>query len=470
MLRFFFETIMFRNLFHRIAPTLIVREAKETGRPPSENEQRLTDICALDAPEALKRLATSDRGLTVGDVERLAGEFGPNVIGTGRHDSALLDFLRRFRNPLVIQLLVIAIVSMAMRDVPSTVVVGTMLFLSVVLAHVQEWRSSKAVEKLRELVRARVTVLRDGAEAEVDFHEIVPGDIVILHAGSIIPADLRLISAKDFYVTQAALTGESMPVEKNFEPCASVTRGVIELTNACFQGTNVLSGTTRGVVVLTGNRTYFGAISERLSEQAIVTSFDRGIKSFTWLMMRFMLVMVSLVFLIVGITKGNWIEALLFGLSVAVGLTPEMLPMIVTVNLSKGAMAMSRRKVIVKRLNAIQNLGAMDVLCTDKTGTLTQDRVVLEKLRRRHQPHSEDVLRYAYMNSFYQTGLRNLLDRAILAHSDLDVERTCRKVDEIPFDFQRRRMSVIIDYEDMHVLICKGAVEEVYRACDQLPG
>jgi Mg2+-importing ATPase len=458
---------MLRNFIHRITPALIVREAKETGRPPSENEQRLAEICALNSSEVLKRLATTDRGLNAADVERLAVEFGPNVIGTNRRESALMDFLRRFRNPLVIQLLVIATVSMVMRDVPSTVVVGGMLLLSVVLAHVQELRSSKAVEKLRELVRARVIVLRDGAEAEVDFHEIVPGDVVILHAGSIIPADLRLISAKDFYVTQAALTGESMPVEKTFEPSVGATRGVIELTNACFQGTNVLSGTARGVVVLTGNRTYFGAISERLSEQAITTSFDRGIKSFTWLMMRFMLVMVSLVFLIVGLTKGNWIEALLFGLSVAVGLTPEMLPMIVTVNLSKGAMAMSRRKVIVKRLNAIQNLGAMDVLCSDKTGTLTQDRVVLEKHVDVTNRQSDDVLRYAYMNSFYQTGLRNLLDHAVLAHSDLDVERTCKKVDEIPFDFQRRRMSVIIESEDMHVLICKGAVDEVYRTCDR---
>ena len=244
-------------------------------------------------------------------------------------------------------------------------------------------------------------------------------------------------------------------------------RGIIELPNACFQGSNVLSGAARGVVVNTGLRTHFGSIADKLSGQRVLTSFDRGIAGFTWLMIRFMVVMVSAVFLIVGVTKGNWLEALLFALSVAVGLTPEMLPMIVTVNLSKGAMAMSRKKVIVKRLNSIQNFGAMDILCSDKTGTLTQDRVVLEKYVDVTSRQSEDVLRYAYMNSYYQTGLRNLLDRAILAHSDLDVERSCPKVDEIPFDFQRRRMSVVIDYEDAHVLICKGAVEEVYKVSDR---
>ncbi|MEI8343145.1 MAG: magnesium-translocating P-type ATPase, partial [Verrucomicrobiota bacterium] len=233
----------------------------------------------------------------------------------------------------------------------------------------------------------------------------------------------------------------------------------------CFQGSNVLSGSARGLVVNTGIRTHFGSISEKLSGERVQTSFDKGIAGFTWLMIRFMVVMVSVVFLIVGITKHNWLEALTFALSVAVGLTPEMLPMIVTVNLSKGAMAMSKKKVIVKRLNAIQNFGAIDILCTDKTGTLTQDRVILEKSVDVTNRDSEDVLRYAYMNSYYQTGLRNLLDRSVLSHSDLDVERGCKKVDEIPFDFQRKRMSVIVDYEGDHVLICKGAVEDVYKAC-----
>jgi Mg2+-importing ATPase len=298
-------------------------------------------------------------------------------------------------------------------------------------------------------------------------NELVPGDIVILTAGSIIPADLRLISTKDFFVSQSALTGESMPIEKNTGNGGATAKTALELPNACFQGSNVLSGAARGLVVNTGINTYFGSISEKLASQRVLTSFDKGVNAFTWLMIRFMVIMVAVVFVIIGLTKHNWAEALLFGLAIAVGLTPEMLPMIVTVNLSKGALAMSRKKVIVKRLNSIQNFGAMDILCTDKTGTLTQDRVVLERYVDVTNRESEDVLRYAYLNSFYQTGLRNLLDTAILAHTDLDVGRACGKVDEIPFDFSRRRMSVIIDYEGDHVLICKGAVEEIFSVCDR---
>ena len=237
------------------------------------------------------------------------------------------------------------------------------------------------------------------------------------------------------------------------------------MPNAVFQGSNVVSGSARALVVNTGLRTHFGSISEKLGSAPVLTSFDRGIAGFTWLMMRFMFVMVSVVFLIVGITKHDWTGALMFGLAVSLGMTPEMLPMMVAVNLAKGALSMSRKKVIVKKLNAIQNFGAIDILCTDKTGTLTQDRVILEKYVDVTGRQSEDVLRYAYMNSYYQTGLRNLLDRSVLSHTDLDVDRGCRKVDEIPFDFQRKRMSVVVDYEGDHVLISKGAVEDIYKAC-----
>jgi Mg2+-importing ATPase len=411
-------------------------------------------------------VGSSSNGLSSEQAATVLGDVGPNTVAAGGRTSVLRDLLHRCRNPLVIQLLIIATVSYLMDDLRSAVVVGVMVFLSVFLSYFQESRSSRAVEKLQKLVKTTVTVLRDGKEVEVPLEEIVPGDVIILAAGSLIPADLRIISAKDFFVTQSALTGESMPVEKNADPNQPAGRVAFEYSNACFMGSNVLSGSARGVVVVTGARTYFGSLAEKLGRKRELTSFDKGIKGFTWLMIRFMLVMVSATFLIVGLTKGNWAEALLFALSVAVGLTPEMLPMIITVCLSKGALMMSRKKVIVKHLHAIQNFGAMDVLCTDKTGTLTQDHVVLERYVDVTNRSSEDVLRYAYMNSFYQTGLRNLLDRAILAHTDLDVELNCRKVDEIPFDFKRRRMSVVIDYEDRHVLICKGAVEEVSAACE----
>ena len=316
-------------------------------------------------------------------------------------------------------------------------------------------------------MQSRTLVVRDGQETEIRISEVVPGDVVVLHAGSIIPADLRLLAVKDFFVSQSALSGESMAVEKTADARPEPNQPAAELTNACFLGSNVTSGTARGVVVNTGTRTLFGAIAERLTERREETSFDRGVRSFTWLMIRFMVVMVFAVFLIVGITKGNWVEALLFGLSIAVGLTPEMLPMIVTVNLAKGALTMAKKKVIVKRLPAIQNFGAIDILCTDKTGTLTQDAVVLERHVGITGLESQDVLNYAYLNSYFQTGLRNLIDKAVLERTDLDVEHDCRLVDELPFDFQRRRMSVVVDYEGDHVLICKGAVEEIYSCCNR---
>ena len=404
-------------------------------------------------------------GLTAEVAADRLREVGPNAVAAGRRRTFLNDILERCRNPLAIQLLVIALVSYLMGDLRSAVVVGGMLVLSVSLSYFQETRSSRAVEQLQKLVKTATDVIREGKTVEVSLEEVVPGDVVVLAAGSLIPADIRILSAKDFFVTQSALTGESMPVEKTAElPAAGKTP--LESPNACFMGTNVLSGSARAVVLTTGAQTFFGALSQKMLAKRELTSFETGIKSFTWLMIRFMIVMVSLTFVIVGITKHNWAQALLFALSVAVGLTPEMLPMIITVCLGKGALQMAKKKVIVKHLNAIQNFGAMDVLCTDKTGTLTQDHVVLERYVDVTSRSSEDVLRYAYMNSHYQTGLRNLLDRAVLAHSDIDVEKNCRKVDEIPFDFKRRRMSVVIDYEDRNVLICKGAVEEVARVCE----
>lgn len=425
-----------------------------------------TSPYTLFEAELLNQLGSSSNGLSSEQALKVLHDVGPNTVAASRRHSALLDLLHRCRNPLVIQLLIIVIVCYWTGDTASAIVVGSMVVLSVFLSYFQEMRSSRAVEKLQKMVRTTVTVLRDGKETEVLLEKIVPGDLVVLAAGSLIPADLRVLSAKDFFVTQSALTGESMPIEKNADPNQPAGRALFEYTNACFMGTNVLSGSARALVLVTGGKTYFGSLAEKLMSRREPTSFDKGVKAFTWLMIRFMIVMVSVVFLVVGIRNHDWVEALLFALSVAVGLTPEMLPMIMTVCLSKGALMMSKKKVIVKHLQAIQNFGAMDVLCTDKTGTLTQDHVVLERYVDVTNRVSEDVLRYAYMNSFYQTGLRNLLDRAVLAHSDLDVERNCRKVDEIPFDFKRRRMSVVIDYEDRHVLICKGAVEEVIAVCE----
>jgi P-type Mg2+ transporter len=437
---------------------------KPVASGTTDQERVLLEACSLSPEDCLARLTTRDKGLSAEEAGDRLHEFGANEV-LARKTNIFVRTYRRFANPLVVQLLIIAGVSLIMGDLRSTIVVAGLLLISVGLSSVQEERSGRAVEKLQAMVRATVNVLRDGKDSEIPLADVVPGDVVLLDAGSLVPADIRLIATKDFFVSQSALTGESMPVEKSAGAAPAGGRSALELPNACFQGSNVLSGSARGVVVNTGARTYFGAITRKLAGQRTKTSFDKGISGFTWLMMKIMMVMVVVVFLIIGLTKHSWLDALLFGLAVAVGLTPEMLPMIVTVNLAQGAMKMSRKKVIVKRLSSIQNIGAIDILCTDKTGTLTQDKVILEKYVDVSGKQSDDVLRYAYMNSFYQTGLRNLLDRAVLSHGEFEVERRCQKVDEIPFDFTRKRMSVVVDYEGDHVLICKGAVEDVFKVC-----
>ena len=432
------------------------------------DERRLRDACFASPEDAFALLETRREGLGTDEAEDRLRLFGPNVLSGEKRKGIVPELLARFKDPLTIQLLVICVVSYAMGDIRAGSVVLAMILISVLLAHVQERRSGDAAEKLKLMIHASAVVIRGGVEAELPIAEIAAGDIVALSAGSIVPADMRVIAAKDFFVAQAALTGESLPVEKESAiGDAARDAAVFDLRNACFQGSTVVSGTARGVAVNTGMRTFLGSVAADLSEPKGATDFDRGTKGFVNLMVRFMLVMVSVTFVIVGVTKHDWLQALLFGLSVAVGLTPEMLPMIVTVCLSKGAVFMSRKKVIVKKLKAIQNLGAMDILCTDKTGTITQDKVVLERHVDVTNRPSEDVLRYAWMNSHYQTGLRNLLDNSILSNEDLDVERSCRKIDEIPFDFVRKRMSVIIEYEGDHVLICKGSVEAVFETCDR---
>ncbi|HNY16751.1 MAG TPA: magnesium-translocating P-type ATPase, partial [Treponemataceae bacterium] len=435
-------------------------------RAVNQDEKRLMDLCSWSVDDSCSFLETGLKGLGAKEADRRLSEYGPNELPKSTKLSLWADLLERLKSPLVLQLLVIATVSAALGEATSAIVVGAMILLSVGLSFILDRRSSKEVEALGKRVQSRTYVIRDGEEAEIRMSEVVPGDIVLLHAGSIIPADVRLLVTKDFFVSESALTGESLPVEKTANAATPADASALGLSNACFLGSSVTSGTARALVVNTGSRTLFGAVSAKLGERREETSFDKGIKSFTWLMIRFMIALVCAVFLIVGLTKGNWLEALLFALSVAVGLTPEMLPMIVTVNLGKGALVMAKKKVIVKRLPAIQNLGAINILCTDKTGTLTQDRVVLEHHVDIIGNASDEVLNYAYLNSFFQTGLRNLMDRAVIEYADLDAGE-CRPIDELPFDFQRRRMSVVVNYEGDNVLICKGAVEEIYSCCTQ---
>ncbi|TSA47444.1 MAG: magnesium-translocating P-type ATPase, partial [Chloroflexi bacterium] len=444
------------------------RQSILTHGSNSKISPRLAESAHTDIPGILAQLKTTQDGLSQAEAEARLEHFGPNVVAKEKHRTWLMRLWDNIKNPLVILLMVLGIISYLTGDIRATIMILLMVILGIVLRYVQESRADTAAEKLKAMVSTTATVIRDGQRKEIPLKELVSGDIVVLAAGDMIPADVRLLTAKDLFLNQAALTGESLPVEKTTLVVAEAAQNPLEMPNICFLGSNVESGTASAVVVQTGGGTYFGALANSILGQRVLTSFDKGINQFTWLMISFMVILVPLVFLFNGLSKHNWLEAFMFALAVAVGLTPEMLPMIVTVNLSKGALAMSKKKVIVKRLNSIQNLGAMDILCTDKTGTITQGKIVLEKHLDVKGNPSARVLHYGYMNSYYQTGLKNLMDEAILNHGDLNeelqVDENFTKIDELPFDFQRRRMSVILENkQDQQILICKGAVEEIMK-------
>ena len=453
------------------------------GRPPHPSEHKhgyeialfddLIQISRVESAEALGSLGSSALGLKGSEAKVRLDKYGPNVAVKEKKKSVISRIGDNVKNPLVVLLSILGLISYLTGDVRGTIVIFLMVLLGISLRFVQETRSDHAAEKLKAMVRTTTTVLRDGARQEIPLRELVPGDIVLLSAGDMVPADVRLITAKDLHINQATLTGEAVPVEKSADRCPISCRNLFDLPNICFLGSNVEIGSATAVVAATGGQTYFGRLATSIVGQRVLTSFDKGVNGFAWLMIRFIAVMVPLVLFINGFLKGNWTEAFLFALAVGVGLTPEMLPMIVTVNLSKGAIAMSRKKVIVKRLNSIQNFGAMDVLCTDKTGTLTAGRIVLVRHIDLEGAESHRVLEYAYLNSYYQTGLKNLMDVAILEFEHLEKtlvsEQGFYKIDEIPFDFVRRRMSIVVsDAKGDHIMICKGAVEEVFAVCSRV--
>lgn len=438
--------------------------------------ERLIRASKMSSENLLKEMGTSLSGYSDKEVERRIDKYGENVISHEKGDSVFKRLFESFVNPFTVVLFILAIISTftdiilpapSDRSYSTVVIIVTMVTISGMLKFVQESRSNNSAEKLKEMVKTTATVERAGRK-EVELSEIVPGDIVYLSAGDMIPADVRIISSKDLFVSQASLTGESEPVEKYGEEVTSDLTNPLESTNLGFMGSNVVSGSAICIVLATGDYTYFGSMAKTITEKKVVTSFEKGVNSVSWLLIKFMMCMVPVVFFANGLTKGDWGESFLFALSVAVGLTPEMLPMIVTTNLAKGAVKMAKKKTVVKSLNSIQNFGAMDVLCTDKTGTLTQDKVVLEYHLDIHGNEDERVLRHAFLNSFFQTGLKNLMDVAILNYANnaefSDLEKKYTKVDEIPFDFNRRRMSVVIkDKEGKTQLITKGAVEEMLK-------
>lgn len=418
-------------------------------------------------------------------VERLK-QVGKNEIASEKQNNWFTMLIKAFINPFIGILMFLALISIVLdvllaaqedREWMTVIIITSMVIISGLLRFQQEWKSKRASEALQKLVTNKVSVFRKGYEmfVDVNFTEIVPGDVIFLSAGDMIPADVRIIEAKDLFVSQSSLTGESDAVEKTSELTKQPpkTGSVIELSNICFMGSNVISGSAKAIVVTTGNNTYMGTIAKGIVGVRAQTSFDKGINKVSVLLIRFMLVMVPFVFLVNGITKGDWLQAFIFAVSVAVGLTPEMLPMIVTSNLAKGAVKMSKHKTIVKNLNAIQNFGAMNILCTDKTGTLTHDKIVLERYLNMAGEEDVRVLRHAYFNSFFQTGLKNLMDKAILSHTEElgfhNLEKEYSKIDEIPFDFTRRRMSVVVeDKKGKCQIITKGAVEEMLNICSHM--
>ena len=474
-------------LFESLAGTRVSRDL-----PPSL-AQELTAAATSDVEGLLARLESHADGLSEVRANLVRTQVGPNEV---EHEKPLpwwVHLWHCYRTPFDLLLTVLAVISYVTEDLKAMIVIGSMVVLSVAIRFWQERKSNLAAEKLKAMVSNTATVLRRDAAAEaaeeamrhfqaqlqpkppqrleVPIKMLVPGDVILLSAGDMIPADCRVLSAQDLFMNQSAMTGESLPVEKYALHQSPATRNPLELDNILFMGTNVVSGSARALVLTTGPRTYFGALAQRVSSSdSGPTQFQAGVNKVAWLLIRFMLVMTPLVLLINGFTKHDWLEAFLFGMSVAVGLTPEMLPMIVTSTLAKGAVMLSRRKVIVKRLDAIQIFGAMDVLCTDKTGTLTQDKIFLSRHTDVWGAPSDEVLEYAYLNSYYQTGLKNLLDVAVLEHAEvhreLEVATAFRLIDEIPFDFLRRRMSVVVaEHDEHHLLICKGAVEEVLNVC-----
>ena len=429
----------------------------------------LVESAALDPAAVCARLKTRPEGLSSAEAAERLGAHGPNVLAQDQRPSLARLLWRAVLNPLVILLAALATISFATGDARSATVMVFMIVLSVTLKLIQEAKANNAAARLKAMISVTATVLRDGGPREIAVTQLVPGDVIHLAAGDMIPGDVRILQAKDLFVIQGSLIGESFPVEKVVTEKVPPPSQPLELTTLAFLGTNVESGAASAVVVATGKETYLGGMAASMAAPAAPTAFDRGISKFTWLMLRFMAVMVPLVFLINLLTKGTWGQAFFFAVAVAVGLTPEMLPMIVTVCLSKGAVAMSRKKVIVKRLNAIQNLGAMDVLCTDKTGTLTMDRVTLERYCDVALHDDAGVLALAYVNSHFQTGLKNVLDRAILAHEEAHAKAgvpAITKIDEIPFDFQRRIMSVVVRTpEGKDRLVAKGAPEAIFPRC-----
>ncbi len=418
--------------------------------------------------ELLERHKVTPAGLTSSEAAERLTRYGPNILHTQRRNALLLQFLAKFRNPLVIILLVASVISAFTGDVASFIIITLIVLMSVTLDFIQEFRAGQAAERLRQSVTVHVQALRDGKSQEIPLPSLVPGDIVLLAAGDMVPGDGRILEAKDFFVNQALLTGEPYPVEK--KPCELPNAAeILSAINTVLLGTSVISGTAKVLICQTGTNTVLGDIADSLLAKAPPTAFEQGTRRFGLLIMRLTVLLVMFVLLVNAMFHRPWLESFLFAVALAVGLTPELLPMIVSVTLARGAQRMAAKRVIVKQLASIQNLGSMDVLCTDKTGTLTEARIHLERHIDALGRESKRVLELAYLNSFFETGLKSPLDDAILEHKEIDVTGW-HKIDEVPFDFERRRVSVLVDNGQRRSLVVKGAPEDILRLCTSYEG
>ena len=456
----------------------LLRRTAQNISGTNKIKERLLQAAQQEQDALFHEYTTNYNGYDEDTVDTMREYYGRNKITHQKGDSLVKRIFGAFINPFTVVLFVLAAISFVTdvviappgeSDPIAVIIVMSMVLVSGLLRFIQETRSGKAAEKLSEMVETTIAVQRSSVgKAEIPIDEVVVGDIIHLAAGDMVPADVRILQAKDLFVSQSSLTGESEPVEKFGAARPEQYQNPLELNNLAFMGTNVISGSAVAIAIAVGDDTVFGSIAQQLTGKKVITSFEKGVNSVSWVLIRFMMVMVPVVLFVNGFTKGDWMEAFLFALSVAVGLTPEMLPMIVSANLAKGAVAMSNKKVIVKDLNSIQNFGAMDVLCTDKTGTITQDKVVLLHSLDIHGNEDTRILRHAFLNSYHQTGLKNLMDIAIINYANeknlVEPWKDYRKVDEIPFDFNRRRMSVVVANGKTQ-LITKGAVEEMLSIC-----
>lgn len=444
-----------------------------------EIELKLKEYAKMNNPNILEELKTTNEGLSCVEIEEKQEEYGKNVLDLKNNKTLLNRLKEAFINPFNIVLILVAIVTFftdviiaTKKDYLTFMLIISTVIISAMISFFQQASSDKAAQKLKKMISNKIDVIRDGNQEVIDVEEVVPGDIVKLSSGDMIPGDVRFLEAKDLFIDQASLTGESNPVEK-FVILKDNEAELTDLSNIGFMGTNVVSGSATAVIVGTGNQTYFGSMAKSLYSVNEKNSFENGVDSVSKLLIKFMVVMVPIILVINLLTKGDWWDSLIFAITIAVGLTPEMLPVIMTSTLAKGAVDMSKKKTIVKRLSSIQTFGEMNILCTDKTGTLTEDEIILEKYMDVDGNESKRVLKHAFLNSYFQTGLKNLIDVAIIARAENEnmniLKETYVREDEIPFDFSRRRMSVVLrDQNSKRQLITKGAVDEIMSICSYI--